>query len=41
VQAVLTGKKKPEQAVKDAQHAADEIMKPYVDATAAALPHGG
>jgi sn-glycerol 3-phosphate transport system substrate-binding protein len=41
VQAVLTGKKKPEQAVKDAQRAADEIMKPYVDSTAAALIHGG
>ena len=41
VQAVLTGKKKPEQAVKDAQRAADEIMKPYVDSTAAAVSHGG
>jgi len=41
VQAVLTGKKKPEQAVKDAQRAADEIMKPYVDSTAGALTHGG
>ncbi len=34
VQAVITGKKKPEQAVKDAQKAADEIMKPYVEQTA-------
>jgi sn-glycerol 3-phosphate transport system substrate-binding protein len=41
VQAVLTGKKKPEQAVKDAQRAADEIMKPYVDSTAATVTHGG
>jgi sn-glycerol 3-phosphate transport system substrate-binding protein len=37
VQAVITGKKKPEQAVKDAQRAADEIMKPYVDSTAATV----
>jgi len=28
VQAVLSGKKEPAQAVKDAQKAADEIMKP-------------
>jgi sn-glycerol 3-phosphate transport system substrate-binding protein len=41
VQAVLAGKKKPEQAVKDAQRAADEIMKPYVEQTAGAVTHGG
>jgi len=41
VQAVITGKKKPEQAVKDAQRAADEIMKPYVEQTAGAVTHGG
>jgi sn-glycerol 3-phosphate transport system substrate-binding protein len=40
VQAVITGKKKPEQAAKDAQKAADEIMKPYVDTTAATLKKG-
>ena len=41
IQAVITGKKKPEQAVKDAQKAADEIMKPYVDATAGTVKTGG
>jgi sn-glycerol 3-phosphate transport system substrate-binding protein len=41
VQAVITGKKKPEQAVKDAQRAADEIMKPYVESTALATKPGG
>jgi hypothetical protein len=30
----LTGKKKPEAAVKDAQRRADEIMLPYVQSTA-------
>jgi sn-glycerol 3-phosphate transport system substrate-binding protein len=34
VQAVMTGKKKPEAAVKDAQRRADEIMLPYVQSTA-------
>jgi sn-glycerol 3-phosphate transport system substrate-binding protein len=34
VQAVMTGKKKPEAAVKDAQRKADEIMLPYVQSTA-------
>jgi sn-glycerol 3-phosphate transport system substrate-binding protein len=34
VQAVLSGKKSAEQAVKDAQRKADEIMRPYVEASA-------
>jgi len=41
VQAVITGKKKPEQAAKDAQRAADEIMKPYVESTAGAIVKSG
>jgi maltose-binding protein MalE len=31
VQAVLNGKKKPDQAVKDAQRRADELLRPYID----------
>ena len=38
VQAVLNGKKKPEQAVKDAQRKADELLRPYIDQTALKLP---
>ena len=38
MQAVLNGKKKAPQAVKDAQKAADALMKPYVDQTALKLP---
>lgn len=38
IQAVLNGKKKAPQAVKDAQKNADALMKPYVDATALKLP---
>lgn len=34
VQAVLSGKKEPAQALKDAQTAADALMRPYVEATA-------
>jgi sn-glycerol 3-phosphate transport system substrate-binding protein len=41
VQAVIAGKKPPEQAVKDAQRAADEIMKPYVESTAGAVVKTG
>src|ERR1700730_1001929 len=41
VQAVLSGKKKPEAAVKDAQRKADEIMLPYVQSTALAVGTGG
>jgi sn-glycerol 3-phosphate transport system substrate-binding protein len=41
VQAVITGKKKPEQAAKDAQRAADEILKPYVEQTAAGIVKSG
>ncbi len=37
VQAILSGKTTPEQAVKDAQANADKLMKPYVDATALSL----
>ena len=38
IQAVLNGKKKAAQAVKDAQKNADALMKPYVDQTALKLP---
>lgn len=38
VQAVLTGKKKAEAAVKDAQKKADELMRPYIEQTALKLP---
>ena len=38
IQAVLNGKKKAGQAVKDAQHNADALLKPYVDQTALKLP---
>jgi sn-glycerol 3-phosphate transport system substrate-binding protein len=41
VQAVLSGKKKPEAAVKDAQRKADEIMLPYVQSTALTVGTGG
>ena len=38
VQAVLNGKKKAAQAVKDAQKNADTLMKPYTDQTALKVP---
>jgi hypothetical protein len=38
IQAVLNGKKKAAQAVKDAQKNAETLMKPYVDQTALKLP---
>ncbi len=38
VQAVLSGKIKPAEAVANAQKAADEIMRPYVEQTALKLP---
>ena len=38
IQAVLNGKKKAAQAVKDAQKNADTLMKPYADQTALKLP---
>jgi sn-glycerol 3-phosphate transport system substrate-binding protein len=38
VQAVMNGKKKPDQAVKDAQRKADELLRPYIDQTALKLP---
>jgi len=38
VQAMLSGKVTPEQAIKTAQANADKLMKPYVDATALKLP---
>ena len=38
MQAVLNGKKKAPQAVKDAQKAADALLKPYDDQTALKLP---
>jgi len=38
VQAVLSGKKKPLEALKEAQAKAEEIMAPYIAATAMNLP---
>lgn len=38
VQAVLSGKKQPKEALVAAQKAADEILKPYVEQTAMKLP---
>jgi sn-glycerol 3-phosphate transport system substrate-binding protein len=38
VQAVLSGKIKPAEAMSNAQKAADEILRPYVDRTAMKLP---
>ena len=38
IQAVMNGKKKPDQAVKDAQKKADELMRPYVEQTSLKLP---
>ena len=38
VQAVMNGKKKAEQAVRDAQRKADELLRPYVEQTALKLP---
>ncbi len=38
MQAVLNGKKKAPEAIKEAQHNADALMKPYVDRTALKLP---
>ncbi|TWS98272.1 ABC transporter substrate-binding protein [Reyranella sp. CPCC 100927] len=38
MQAVMNGKKKAEQAVKDAQRKADELLRPYIDQTALKLP---
>lgn len=39
VQAMLSGKKTPKEALVAAQKAADEILKPYVERTALKLPH--
>lgn len=39
VQAVLSGKKAPAEALKEAQKNADEIMRPYVEQTALRLMH--
>ncbi|WP_205624953.1 ABC transporter substrate-binding protein [Geminicoccus roseus] len=39
VQAVLSGTKKPKEALEAAQANADAIMKPFVDSTALALPN--
>lgn len=39
VQAVIAGKKKPAEAIKEAQAKADEIMAPYVSQTALNLPN--
>jgi sn-glycerol 3-phosphate transport system substrate-binding protein len=38
VQAVLSGKMKPEEAMAQAQRQADELMRPYVEQTALRLP---
>lgn len=39
LQAVLSGKKSPKEALSTAQKSADEIMKPYVENTALKLPN--
>jgi sn-glycerol 3-phosphate transport system substrate-binding protein len=38
IQAMMNGKKKADQAIKDAQKKADEIMRPYVEQTSLKLP---
>ena len=38
VQAMLSGKKAPKEALVAAQRAADEILRPYVEQTALKLP---
>ena len=38
VQAVLSGKKQPKEALVAAQKAADEILRPYVEQTSLKLP---
>ncbi|WP_422001341.1 ABC transporter substrate-binding protein [Reyranella sp.] len=38
IQAMMNGKKKADQVVKDAQKKADEIMRPYVEQTSLKLP---
>ncbi|HML14087.1 MAG TPA: ABC transporter substrate-binding protein [Xanthobacteraceae bacterium] len=38
LQAVLAGKKAPKEAVAEAQRAADEVMRPYVERTALKVP---
>ena len=38
IQALMNGKKKADQAVKDAQKKADELMRPYAEATSLKLP---
>ena len=38
LQAVLSGKKQPKEAITAAQKAADEILRPYVEQTALKLP---
>ena len=38
IQAVLNGKKKAPEAIKEAQKNADALMKPYVEQTALKLP---
>ena len=38
IQAMMNGKKKADQAVKDAQKKADEVMRPYVEQTSLKLP---
>jgi sn-glycerol 3-phosphate transport system substrate-binding protein len=38
IQAMMNGKKKADQAVKDAQKKADELMRPYVEQTSLKLP---
>jgi sn-glycerol 3-phosphate transport system substrate-binding protein len=38
IQALMNGKKKADQAVKDAQKKADELMRPYTETTSLKLP---
>ena len=41
VQAMLSGKKSPKEALVAAQKSADEILKPYIDQTSMKLPKSG
>jgi sn-glycerol 3-phosphate transport system substrate-binding protein len=38
IQALMNGKKKATEAVKDAQKKADELMRPYAETTSLKLP---
>jgi sn-glycerol 3-phosphate transport system substrate-binding protein len=38
IQAMMNGKKKADQAIKDAQKKVDDLMRPYVEQTSLKLP---